>query len=159
MTHPKPGTLNELAGERQVAPILGAEPRRWELVLPYTKPPLTLNSRPGNFHAHARIVKRLRVGAHTMATVCRMPKGLDHVRITLTYVPADTRTRDRSNLQPTLKALVDGLALGKGKVKGYGLVVDDDDSHVTERIEIADKGPAFNDVGSRLKLTIEEIAQ
>jgi crossover junction endodeoxyribonuclease RusA len=40
------------------------------------------------------------------------------------------RSYDAQNLYPTAKAMIDGLVLGKGKIKGYGLLPDDSNHHV-----------------------------
>ena len=44
----------------------------------------------------------------------------------------DKRRRDVSNLQPTIKAAIDGIVSGPGSLKGRGgcLLPDDDDAHL-----------------------------
>jgi crossover junction endodeoxyribonuclease RusA len=119
-----------------------------ELILPMTKPPLTLNGGTGNRYARAALIKTIRmVTKHRALGIPHMGRA----RITLEYVPRDTRRRDALNLAPTLKAAVDGIV-------DAGILVDDDDAHCEQIPRILPKGPAFNARGDRLRLVIEEIA-
>lgn len=94
----------------------------------------------------AKLTKSWRQAAHVYARQARLPKGLGRVRIDAQVHKTTGNSFDAMNLYPTLKAVVDGLV-------DYGLVVDDNNDHVT--------GPFITDGGRREKalvvLTITEI--
>lgn len=92
------------------------------LRLTYHRPPLSLNGRQ-HYQVVARTKKSLSGEAMVRAMRARLPRGCTYADITLVYNPPDVRPRDEDNLVATLKPLVDGL------VK-YGLVADDDSTHV-----------------------------
>lgn len=125
------------------------------LWLPYGKPPLTANQRL-HWAAKARLTADVRRDSMLLARAARLPRGVDHATIRLHYVPRDRRRRDPSNLMPTQKALLDGLAAGTDRHPGYGLVADDTPEYVTETIPTID--PPQRDApgprGSRMYLTI-----
>lgn len=90
----------------------------------WPRPPLTLNGRE-KWPEKARKTRMMRQTASWAARAARMPADLPHVTVGLTWVVKDRRRRDGGeNLAPTLKALIDGLV-------DYGVVVDDDQAHVT----------------------------
>lgn len=124
----------------------GADPRAWLIRLPDPQPTLTLNGRMHHM-ARGRETKRLRGDAHTLAISARLPKGLDLVEIILHWQPNTRRQRDTDNPTPTLKALIDGL-------RDYGLIVDDDSTHVTSRCVIEPIGRF-----SQTWLTITELTR
>jgi crossover junction endodeoxyribonuclease RusA len=109
--------------------------RTWTLVLPWLQLPLSAN-RQLHYAQRAAAVKQIRRDVFWLATQSRLPKGLPHALITLHWQPAVKRGRDEINLYPTLKAAVDGLVLGKGKTKGYGLTADDTPEYITDRVRI-----------------------
>jgi crossover junction endodeoxyribonuclease RusA len=121
----------------------------WIIVLPYTKPPLTLNGGTGSRYARAAIIKRLRIDARVLCRFHDLPMR-NRLRVTLEYQPKDSRARDSINLSPTLKAAVDGIV-------DAGVLPDDDDAHCEQIPRILPKGPAFNSYGHRLRLVIEEL--
>jgi crossover junction endodeoxyribonuclease RusA len=123
--------------------------RTWTIVLPYSKPPLTLNGGTGNRYARAALIKGIRRTATYLALRDQIPH-LDRARITLEYQPRDKRRRDSVNISPTLKALADGIV-------DAAVLPDDDDAHCEQIPRILPKGPALNDRGHRLRLVIEEI--
>lgn len=99
-------------------------PRSWRLVLPWQRPPLTLNpARHGGWAAHAALVKRVRTEGRRAALAAGVPEGLERVALELHYRPRDKRRRDPRNLAPTLKALEDGLV-------DAGVVPDDTPEYV-----------------------------
>lgn len=102
----------------------------YDLDLPWTSPPLSLNHRR-HWRAHARKAAELRETAHVLAKKHRLHIGgpYSHVEVTLHYVPRDRRTRDSENPIPTLKALADGLV-------DAGVVVDDDPTHMTKHMPV-----------------------
>lgn len=85
--------------------------RTWEVRLPWTKPPLSLNDR-GHWAVKAKRTREVRDAAHFAVLFGddHELRGivLDRASITLTYVPRDARRRDRTNLVATYKACVDG---------------------------------------------------
>lgn len=94
----------------------------------------------------AKLTKAWRHAAHIYARQAQLPKGLSRVRIDALVHKTTGNSFDAMNLYPTLKAVVDGLV-------DYGLVVDDNNDHVT--------GPFITDGGRQEKamvvLTITEI--
>lgn len=102
----------------------------YELDLPWTSPPLSLNHRR-HWRAHARKAAELRETAHVLAKKHRLHIGgpYPHVEVTLHYVPRDRRTRDSENPIPTLKACCDGLV-------DAGVVEDDDPTHMTKHMPV-----------------------
>ena len=117
------------------------------LPLPYARPPLSLNDggrTRGAALARARIRREVRGHVVTAATLAGLPRGVDHVTVTLHWRPAVRRTRDTDNTVATLKPAADALTPGrparisaKGKqlpgLVGYGMVADDDPAHMTKR--------------------------
>lgn len=118
------------------------------LPLPQHTPPLTANQRL-HWAQKARITKQLRHTTHILAKTKKLPTGT-YATITLHYVPATNRRRDRHNLWPTVKAAVDGLI-------DYGLVPDDDHTHVSTPepvIHPADRSP--RETRLWLEITIDQ---
>jgi crossover junction endodeoxyribonuclease RusA len=131
--------------------------------LPWTAPPLTLNQRRatrGAMFARAAKIAAVRQAAYELATAAGLPRGLDHVTVTLHYRPRDKRRRDTDNLVDTAKPCYDALTDGRparwSKPKdpkkkprllpaqlGCGLVPDDIPKHMAKpepRIHAAEKG-------------------
>lgn len=104
--------------------------RVWTIVLPFCRPPLSLNDR-GNRYKLARIRNEVMHTVHTYAIAQKLPRGLDRVGIVLHWRVTDKRRRDEDNLAATVKACVDGLTGGSRNHPGFGLTVDDDWMHVT----------------------------
>ena len=100
----------------------------WELTLPYAAPPLRANDRR-HWGGQARIVAQIRRDTHHMAKFLHLPRGLERITVCLNWQPNTTRRRDRDGIYPTLKAALDGLV-------DYGMVADDDASHVWPSCEI-----------------------
>ena len=115
--------------------------------LPYTKPPMSANSRFSHWAVRAKQVREIRQTAALLARSKRLPKDADHLLVQLTYVPRDKRRRDPSNLMPTQKAIIDGL------VQDYGLLPDDCQEYVTERMPRIMK-PSSEPAKSRLSLEL-----
>lgn len=90
--------------------------RTWVLVLHYKRPPLTLNQRMHWAPKH-KLNRQVRDQAAYLARHHGIPP-LGRCRVELTWVVADRRRRDADNIQPTLKAICDGLV-------DAGIVTDD----------------------------------
>lgn len=128
-------------------------PRQWTLTIQAPAPWVTANHR-GHTRNIARAIRPWREAAYWAAKYANLPKGLALVQIdTVARFRGRAPVRDRLNLYPTIKAVVDGLGPrreihykdGRRAVAvGYGLVPDDDDKHVHgPTIEI---GPKLTDV-------------
>lgn len=104
------------------------------LVFDWRRPPLTMNDRP-HWRVRAKQTRLMRQAASWQARAARLPADLPHVTVALTWVVKDRRRRDGGeNLAPTYKALLDGLV-------DYGLVADDDPTHVTRGPSVIDYRP------------------
>lgn len=101
--------------------------------------------------AQAGKVAVWRGAAQSWAKKAKLPKGLDHVHITVTVRHTAVKY-DVGNLSPTTKACIDGLV-------DFGLIADDDNDHLTgpdlRRGEQWPK-PRFGPVGE-LTFTITEV--
>lgn len=92
------------------------------LLLPYSTPPLSLNSRD-HWRVTARKKAKLRGEVCLLAREARLGTN-DHVTVRLIWQPRDRRRRDGDNPFPTIKSAVDGLV-------DAGVVPDDDSTRVT----------------------------
>ena len=108
----------EITGERVWRDASAA---RYELVLPWRTPPLSLNDRH-SWPVRARKVAEVRQTTGWLARAARIGVH-ERIRVQLLYVPAVHRTRDSDNLVATMKPAVDGLV-------DAGVVADDNDQHV-----------------------------
>ena len=102
---------------------------RWEITLPWAKPPLSLNDRM-DWRTKHRWTKTLRQAAWALAKQAQIP-ALGSCSVELLYVPRDRRRRDEDNLFATLKPLADGLV-------DAGVVVDDTPDLMGKRCRIGD---------------------
>lgn len=84
-----------------------SHPTVFELDLPWTSPPLSLNHRR-HWREAAALTRSVRQAVHVLAVQARIGRH-DRVRVTLHYRPRDQRVRDSENPAPTLKACCDGL--------------------------------------------------
>jgi crossover junction endodeoxyribonuclease RusA len=82
---------------------------RWEIVLPYPRPPLTANQRL-HWRAHHRIRAALLADTQWLIRAHAVP-ALDRCAVELHWAPPDRRRRDADNLVPTLKVCADALPL------------------------------------------------
>lgn len=78
------------------------------LWLPFDKPPFTLNNTP-HWAVKKDLVFMIRRAAKLLAMKDKVPRHLNHITVSLNYVPRDNRIRDEDNLTPILKAACDGL--------------------------------------------------
>jgi crossover junction endodeoxyribonuclease RusA len=96
----------------------GIQPRTWTIELEPGTPILTANHRKHRYAAGAR-TKQLRAVAYQLANAMRLPV-IEQAEILVQYNPpprlkrdrhplASERIEDSENLQPTAKALVDGI--------------------------------------------------
>jgi hypothetical protein len=106
--------------------------RSWVLPLSCERPPLSLNGRQHHM-ARYRIARELKQEAFDIATALRLPTGLGKVQVEFHYQPAVRRRMDEDNLFATLKPCLDGLVT-------YGLVPDDDWTHVRTRCVVEEAG-------------------
>lgn len=121
--------------------------RTWEIRLPWTKPPLSLNDRS---HWRQRAAQTKSVRTLTAAAVgdeLGYIVALEHVDVRLVYVPRDRRRRDPDNLTATYKVCCDAL------VDPLGLVPDDEPRYMTKHM------PTIlpPDGDPRLELVITEV--
>ncbi len=115
------------------------------IVLPYTKPPLTLNQRLQHFHEY-RLKSALIDSVIVLARAGKLPKML-RAEVELHYAPATWRRRDPDNLSPTHKVCVDGLVRA-------GIVPDDTSEYVYHKMPVIDQPNAGR---GRLYLLVREI--
>lgn len=138
--------------------------REWTVTIVAPCTWLTANDRR-HWAAQGKLVKQWRLASCLAARWAHLPTGLERVRIdAVAHFRGRAPVRDRDNLRPTLKAVVDGLGPAreskKGSTPGYGLVADDDDRHIDgPYLEIGAKlAPMpFGSLGE-LVLTIAEVA-
>lgn len=126
-------------------------PRTWRLDLPYSRPPLTMNDRLHR-HAAARLTAQLRRDAAMLARYVHIP-ALPRIAVELHYVPRDARRRDPINLEPTVKAIEDGLV-------DAGVVPDDVPQYVEPTAAVID--PPVRRIGpgpapSRLYVLVRQL--
>lgn len=112
--------------------------------LSFGRPPLSMNQRL-HWARKARITRELRHEAAVRARSMRLGP-YRHITVTLHYQPRDNRRRDRGNLMPTHKALLDGLV-------DAGVVPDDNPTYVDE--QMPQIHPPVKGQPARTWLTIE----
>lgn len=115
---------------------------KWQLTLPWTKPPLSLNDRM-TWQVKSTWAKTLRRTAWALAKQAKLPP-LGACDVVLVYVPRDRRRRDEDNLVATLKPLADGLV-------DAGVVADDTPDLMGKRCRIGEPDPK----DPRLLLVVE----
>lgn len=111
--------------------------------LPWTTPPLSLNSRE-HWARTARTTAEVRRIVGWLAQRHRIPYR-DRIAVTLVYVPADARRRDADNLVPVLKAACDGLV-------DAGIVDDDTPRYMVKAMPVI---AAPDHHGPRMELRID----
>jgi len=121
--------------------------RVWEIPLPWSSPPITLNTSFGNRYAKARAVRTVRNTACLLARNHRIPP-LAACSVQLTYEPRDSRRRDADNLVGLLKPLCDGLVDG-------GVVGDDTPELMAKPTPVI--LPANSAATVRLRLVVTEL--
>ena len=104
----------------------------WESrVLPLTRSKLITANDKMHWAARARLTKQIRQWGYLLGRegegVARL--GLTHARVEVEFAYPDRRRRDRSNLAPTVKALMDGLI-------DAGLLPDDADHLAGKHLNI-----------------------
>lgn len=75
-------------------------------------------------HNRSAVTAQWRGSANLWARHHKAPKGLQRARVDVAFIFPTNRRRDASNLHPTVKAIVDGI------VTDYGLLPDDNDTHL-----------------------------
>lgn len=132
----------------------GDGPRQWEITFPAGLELLSLNGRE-HYIARHRTTQELKKAAWATVVKAKVPK-LDRITVTVVYDPPDGRHRDADNLGPTVKALLDGMALAI--LPSYGgkrRVVPGDDSRHVARVSL-EIGPETFPRG-RLRMIITEV--
>lgn len=120
----------------------------------------------GGRMAIAHLTRQWRFNAYSAASLAKLPTGLAHVRMEFeARFRGKAPVRDRFNLYPTIKAVVDGLGPSRITQRtpyavGWGLIPDDDDQHLTMGdIRIGPKMPTmlYGDHG-HLLVTITDLS-
>lgn len=113
----------------------------WTVRVPFAGEWLTANPASStDRYGRSRAIRDWREATAAACMAARLPKDVTPVRLILGVRYAGNRApvRDRLNLAPTIKAIVDGLCPPKtitraGRIyrtAGYGLLPDDSDEHV-----------------------------
>ncbi|TMR06379.1 hypothetical protein ETD86_52835 [Nonomuraea turkmeniaca] len=114
----------------------GARPPDWEIRMPAGMKVLNANHRL-HWRTAAKITKAFRETAWLLLLQQKIPT-IERAYVQGVYCPPDRRVRDPANLQPTYKAIIDGLIAPskegrKQQLAGrlrFGLLRDDDDKHL-----------------------------
>lgn len=145
---------------------------QWTLVIPAPAEWLTANKLNNSWSKwkRAELTRQWRGATVNYATQARLPRGLGRVRVdAVAQFWGPPPVRDRKNLEPTMKAVVDGLGPSRTMKRGnkithspgYGLIDDDDDIHLEDSTLVIGEslGPAkpYGPTG-RLTLTITAVA-
>lgn len=102
-------------------PTESTEGRRWELALPYQRPPLSLNKRM-HWAAERHIKDDLQNAVGWLLKGHKVP-ALDEATIWLEWTPGVARRRDTDNMELTRKACID-------QIVDSGLIPDDTPEYV-----------------------------
>jgi hypothetical protein len=113
--------------------------REWTITIPAPCDWLTANVERHKYQ-RAQLVRQWRSATWAACTKAKLPTGVTPVDIhaVVRYAGRQAPVRDRLNLAPTVKAIVDGLTPKKTTVRdgktfhalGYGFLPDDSDKHV-----------------------------
>ena len=115
---------------------------------------LSLNDREHRM-VQFRKAKELKKAAWAMTLGAKVPK-LNRVTVAVVYDPPDGRHRDADNLGPTLKAVIDGIAIAVlPAYSGKRRAVPGDDSRHVARVSL-EIGPEPFPRG-RLRVVITEV--
>lgn len=117
----------------------------YELDLPWTAPPLSLNHRR-HWRANAAKVRAVRDATHLLAKQAHLGP-CPRVRVTLHYLPRDRRVRDEENAVPTLKACCDGLV-------DAGVVPDDAPAFMVKDMPVLHEPASVSGLTPRLWLVV-----
>lgn len=120
----------------------------YELTLPWTAPPLSMNHRR-HWRATAEKTKEIRDAAHVLAKQARIGAS-PRVAVTLHYRPQSRRVRDAENSTPTLKAACDGLV-------DAGIVVDDEPRFMVKNMPVLHEASSVSGLKPRLWLVVEPL--
>lgn len=120
----------------------GPAPRVWHVRVPFAGAWLTSNpSSTGDRYRRSRTIKDWRETVELVCYAEGLPKGITPVAIHAdVYYAGRKPVRDKLNLAPTIKAVVDGLTPPRSwtrdgktyRTPGYGFLPDDSDRHVVE---------------------------
>lgn len=117
----------------------------YELELPWTAPPLSLNHRR-HWRANHRVVQQVRQAACVLAKQAHLGP-CERVEVTLHYRPRDCRVRDSENPTPTLKACCDGLV-------DAGIVPDDNPTYMVKNMPVIHESSSTSGLKPRLWLIV-----
>lgn len=117
----------------------------YEIDLPWTAPPLSLNHRR-HWRANAAKVRMVRDAAHVLAKQSGIGP-CPRVRVELHYRPRDKRTRDEENSVPTLKACCDGIV-------DAGIVPDDAPAYMEKGMPVLHEPASTSGLKPRLWLVL-----
>lgn len=128
-----------------------APTRSWEIVLPWSVPPVKPNGGHGNRYAHAAKVKQARQTMGLLARNAKIPK-LARCEVLLTWYVPDRIARDADNLAWLLKPLCDALA---GTRPGdHQIVHNDTPEYMTKHMPVIVYAPGQN---KHFRILIKEI--
>ena len=123
----------------------------WVIKLPYTAPPLTLNTINQHWRKLWEKAKEVKRDAFFLAKAEQIPPQ-QRISVTLVYWPGSNAVHDADNMALTVKPLIDGL-------RQAGVVPDDRGRHVVQValrvIERADDPERRSD--SRMALVVRAV--
>jgi len=102
----------------------------YRLALPWSRPPLTENSRLHHF-PKAKLIREIRETGGWLVKQAKIPP-VGFCEVTLVWVPSCARNRDDDNPTPTIKALADGIV-------DAGIVPDDSTKHMRRNPTVIDE--------------------
>lgn len=125
--------------------------RSWPVLLPYRRPPLSLNQKLHHM-AEYRLKQRLKADTQLVVRAARVP-SMKAVTAELVWFKGDNRRADADNIAPTLKPVLDGMVAA-------GVIPEDNANHVlrtSTRIVLArdDPHPAL---GARVVVYLRDMS-
>lgn len=125
--------------------------KTWSLLLPYRRPPLSLNRRLHHMVEY-RLKAEMKQAAIVLAKANRLP-AMKAVTAELIWCKGDNRTADSDNISPNLKPLLDGLVAA-------GVLPEDNANHVlrTSTRIVLRRDDNYPNHGPRLYLTIRDLS-
>lgn len=116
--------------------------------------------------ARARLIAHWRHAAYYAArqTRPRIPTGLELVRLDVLSRWGRPPVRDMPNIEPTIKAIVDGAIGPSRRTKtgstalGYGIVADDSDRHVIYGTKTAEVVRGLGQYDGQVVLTVTDMS-
>lgn len=111
-----------------------------------------------NVHHHqsAKIRKAWREAGIQGCRMAKVPKGLDRIGILFQPIYPKGPLPDPDAIHPTAKGIIDGIVTGKSKDPGYGVVPDDNGTHVAYVCFLAPIKDPTATTGIRVIITHQE---